>query len=166
MAQGGSVSETSDGTASWVTGAPATLDDLLGIRPDLAELWHRLEDELWQDGTVDPVVLELCRLRVAQLHGAGASLARRTEAAVAAGLTEELVAALSSWPTDDRFAGPARAALTVTELFVVDPHAVTDDHVAELLDAVGASALTTVATALAVWDGISRFERVLGADVG
>lgn len=160
------MSDTSDTTASWVTGAPATLDDLLGMRPDLAELWHRLEDELWRDPTADPVVLELCRLRVAQLHGAGASSARRTPAAVEAGLTEDLVAALPSWPTDDRFDAPARAALTVTELFVLDPHAVTDDQVAGLLDAVGASGLTTFATALAVWDGISRFERVLGADVG
>ncbi|MEM9711053.1 MAG: carboxymuconolactone decarboxylase family protein [Actinomycetota bacterium] len=148
-------------TGSWLVGPDASIDRALALRPELAELWHRLDDELWTDPTMDPIVLELCRLRVAQLHRASGSGAHRTRAAVDAGLTEELVDALPSWSTDDRFDATTRAALTVAELFVMDVHAVTDEQMAAVTAALGPSALTTFTTALAVWDGICRFERVL-----
>lgn len=153
--------EAGDTAGSWIGGPGATVDDVLSKRPDLAELWRRLDAELWTDPTVDPVLLELCRIRVAQLHRAEAFGRHRTPAAVAAGLREELVEALPMWAVDDRFDEARRAALTVAELFVVDVHAVTDEQMASVNDALGPSALTTFGTALAVWDGICRFERVL-----
>lgn len=155
------MSGSSETAGSWLVGPDATIDRVLALRPDLAELWHDLDDELWTDPTMDPVVLELCRLRVAQLHRATGSMAHRTPSAVAAGLTEDLVEALPSWATDDRFDSTVRAALTVAELFVIDVHAVTDEQMEAASDALGSSALTTLCTALAVWDGICRFERVL-----
>lgn len=155
------MSEAHDAAGSWMVGAGASIDRVLALRPELAELWHRLDDELWTDPTADPVLLELCRIRVAQLHRAEGSASHRTPAAVAAGLDEDVVEALPMWAVDERFDKAKRAALTVTELFVVDVHGVTDEHMAAVSDALGPSALTTFGTALAVWDGICRFERVL-----
>ncbi|MEO1061648.1 MAG: carboxymuconolactone decarboxylase family protein [Actinomycetota bacterium] len=139
----------------------AAFERVLARRPELAELWHRLDDELWSDPTADPVLLELCRIRVGQLHRAAGFAAHRTPVAVAAGLDEALVEALPMWAVDERFDEATRAALTVAELFVVDVHAVSDDQMAAVGAALGPSALTTFGTALAVWDGICRFERVL-----
>ncbi len=153
--------ETDDAAGSWLGGPGTSIDRVLSMRPDLAELWHRLDAELWTDPTADPVLLELCRIRVAQLHRAEGSAGHRTPAAVAAGLTDELVEALPRWAVDDRFDEATRAALAVAELFVVDVHSVTDDQMAAVGEALGPSALTTFGTALAVWDGICRFERVL-----
>ncbi|MEM9033041.1 MAG: carboxymuconolactone decarboxylase family protein [Actinomycetota bacterium] len=152
-----------EATTSWVTGDRSSIDDLLELRPDLAELWHRFESELWNDPQVDPVLLELCRLRLAQVHDAPVLLSQRSPRAVEAGLSEELVAALPNWSSDDRFDAATRTALGVTELFVIDVHSVTDEQMAELLEHLGAPGVMTVTTGLALWDGIARFERVLGA---
>ncbi len=70
---------------------------------------------------MDPVVLELCRLRVAQLVGCDGELAVRSRPAVDGRLAEDAVAELASWPTAARFDDTTRACLGFTEQFVIDP---------------------------------------------
>ena len=90
-----------DRQGSWLPSvAPSgRLVDVMALRPDLMEQWAALESEVWQVVELPPVVLELCRLRMASLLGAGAELRRRTPAAVAAGLSETVVEGLASWPS-------------------------------------------------------------------
>src|SRR4051794_19809939 len=70
---------------------PAGYDDL-----------RALYDGLWERD-IDAVTLELCRLRVATLIGSETDLRARDPRAVAAGLSEETVAALPAWPTSPAF---------------------------------------------------------------
>jgi alkylhydroperoxidase family enzyme len=135
--------------------------DLLATRPELAEHRATMLDRLWRDSGVPPRLLELARLRVAVLVHDDVGSATRTPAAVAAGLDEDLVDALSAWPTDPRFTPTDRAALAVTEQFVVDCHGVTDAQVAALRDALGDRPTVGFLIALALFDGFSRASTVL-----
>jgi alkylhydroperoxidase family enzyme len=150
---------------SWLASAPDdSLEGLLTLRPDLAEAYEAFAGRLWRDRLVDPVVLELCRLRVAQLLGDEPELRRRTPEAVAAGLDEAAVAELSSWPTSPRFAPAPRVALGLAEQFVVDPHGVSDDQMAEVRAHVGDAGVVALTTALGLFDGFARMRTTLRED--
>lgn len=147
---------------SWLATAPdGTLDGLLSVRPELAALHEPFAATVWEDRLVDPVVLELCRVRIAQLHGDAAEAARRTPEGLAAGCGGELFEALPRWPADPAFTAVQRAALAVAEQFVVDAHGVTDEQVAELVDHLGAGATVAFTAAVGLFDGFTRFRRVL-----
>ena len=137
-----------------------TRGELLGRLPDLAAAHSALLEEIWQRG--DPVLLELCRLRMATLMGATVAQGERSPAAVDAGLTEDLVARLPAWPSDDAFTDAQRAALAFTELFVIDHHGIDDEQVAAVHDALGPDGVVTLTTALGVWDGQHRLDLALG----
>jgi len=142
-------------------GGAASLEPVLALRPDLAALYGKLLDSLWTDTGFDPLVLELCRLRQASLLGCDAEAARRTSFATDAGLPEATVSALSSWPTDPRFGPVERACLAYTEVFVIDPHGVGDDHAATVRDLLGEPGLVALTTALGLFDGLCRLHLAL-----
>src|SRR5262245_65247460 len=76
---------------SWLPERAAGGDDFertFALRPDLFAAWREFAGLFWEKRLVDPVVLELCRLRIAQMHGARHALALRTPEARAAGLDE------------------------------------------------------------------------------
>jgi alkylhydroperoxidase family enzyme len=135
--------------------------EVLALRPELAVEVRRLHDAIWS-ASVSPVTLELCRLRMATLLRSEAALAERTPAARAAGLDEARIATLASWPTAPGFSDEERACLAFAELWVIDPHAITDDDAAAVLDALGPAGMITFTTALGVWDGQHRFDNALG----
>ena len=93
---------------------------------------EELHGSFWH--LVDPVVLELCRLRIATLLGAEAASGLRSEWARAAGLTEEKIAALPAWPASPLFSAKERACLVLTEQFMVDVNGVTDEQTEAVLE--------------------------------
>ena len=142
-------------------GGAASLEPLLALRPDLATLYGELLDSLWTGTGLDPVVLELCRLRQAGLLSCATEVARRTPYATRAGLQEDVVAALASWPVDPRFGPVERACLAYTEAFVIDPHGVGDDHAADVRESLGEPGLVALTTALGLFDGLCRLHLAL-----
>lgn len=98
------------------------------LEPGVAAAFEHLVDGVW-DGRVDPALLEACRQRVCRLVGAPTDAGRPAGAPVASSDHE-----------------PATAAcLAFTEMWVVDPHAVTDELAARVrahLDDAAASAFT------------------------
>ena len=132
---------------------------LAGLPVGAAEL-AALYAELWDAG-IDAVTLELCRLRMATLIGSAADLAVREPRAVAAGLTEELVAALPDWPTSSRFTDAHRAALRFAEQYVIDAHGFTDDDMVAMHDHFTAPQLASLTTACATFDALARARTVL-----
>lgn len=134
------------------TAVPPELD----LPPHVAKLYDDLLARLWDGTGFDPIVLELCRLRQARLLGCEAETARRTQDAVDAGLDEEVVAALSSWPTSPDFDQRTRACLAYTEAFVIDPHGVDDTTAAAVRDHVGEPGLVALTMALGLFDGVCR----------
>src|SRR5262245_5751734 len=74
---------------------------LLDLCPDGYESLSAVYRAAWS--FVDPIILELCRLRLAQLLGCHTDLRVRYEPAVAAGLRQEKLARLERWPSAPDF---------------------------------------------------------------
>jgi alkylhydroperoxidase family enzyme len=112
----------------------------------------------------DPVLLELCRLRMATLLGASAELARRTGRARAAGLDETKIAELPAWPTSSRFTAEERACLAFAEQFLIDANGVTDEQVAELTRHLGGEGTYAFVQALSLLETWQRACLTLGIE--
>jgi alkylhydroperoxidase family enzyme len=151
--------------ASWLAATapgPTAFDRVLALRPDLCADYHAFLALFWTRGPVDPVVLELCRLRVAQLLGCEAELRLRYEPARAAGLDEAKIAWLARWPTAAMFTDAERACLSYTERFVLDVHGITDAQAAEVARHLTPAGLVALTEALALFEGFARFRLILG----
>jgi len=149
---------------SWIGEIPAggtMFERVFSLRPDLYEPFREFSGLFWHRRLVEPVALELCRLRVAQLLGNASELTTRTRIAVDAGLTEDHVAQLPAWPTAPLFTDAQRACLAFAEQFVIDPQGVDT----AMRDAVSRTSsepeLVALAEALAVFDGFTRFGLLL-----
>lgn len=138
------------------------LDRVFGLRPNLYADVRALLAVFVERRLVDPVVLELCRLRVAQLLECTSELAVRWAPARDAGLVEAKIAVLPQWPSDPAFTDAERACLTVAERFVMDPHGLTDDETAAARVHLGDAGVVALLEALALFDGFGRFRVILG----
>jgi alkylhydroperoxidase family enzyme len=141
----------------------AVLAEVLIPHPDITERLDDLHREAWR--VADPVLLELCRLRIAQLLGCDAEQAARTPEALAAGLEEATVAELRAWPTSSRFGPRERAGLAFCEQFMIDVAGL-DDHLAMALsDELGSVAFVDFVNALLIVEQRQRlrlaWERLL-----
>jgi len=146
---------------SWV--APrATFEEAFGLRPELYGAWRRFHDLFGQRRLVPPIILELCRLRVAQQLGCRGELARRTREALQEGLTEAKIAALSRFETSPQFDAAERACLRFASKWVFDVHEIRDDEAAALVAVLGEPGTVALAEALALFDGFCRFRLMLG----
>lgn len=149
---------------SWILNChAASFGELIGLRPNLAADLAEFAEVFWSRALVDPVVLELCRLRVAGLQGCEAELARRRPEARAAGLDEAKIAALPDWHRDARFSAGERACVQVAEQFVMDPSAISDADFAAAREHLGEASMVALLEALALFDGFSRFQVMLQA---
>lgn len=146
---------------SWLVDGAESRDDLLALHPPLADDHRRLLDEVWR-ASVDPRILEFCRLRTATiLRNTRAWDEPRSPAAVAAGLDESLVADLAQWPTHPGFDAAAKACLGLAEQYVIDVHGITDAQVTEVQGHIGPDGVVTLTTALAAWEITHRFDNAL-----
>lgn len=83
---------------------------------------------------LDPVTVELCRLRVAQLLDDQEQLSVRSAEALAAGLSEADVRALRDWRESSRFDPARRAGLAFAEQFCSSAQSVSEEDVAALCE--------------------------------
>jgi alkylhydroperoxidase family enzyme len=153
--------------ASWIptgVGADTEFGRVFGLRENLFHHYRDFYARLWDPHVMDPVVVELCRLRIGQLLGCGAELSARSRPAVDGGLTEDDVAELRSWPTAPRFDEITRACLGFAEQFVMDPSGIDAGQRATLRAEVGWAKLVGLTQAVAAFDGFDRFRLVLGID--
>jgi alkylhydroperoxidase family enzyme len=148
---------------TWLGGVPkgdTDWDRLASLRPEAFDALAAVVGAAWQD--TDPVLLELARLRIATLLGNTAELARRTTRASEAGLTETQVSDLAAWPTSPEFTSRERACLALTEQFVMDANGVTDAHVAQVTDHLGAAGCYAFVEAVSVLETFQRACLTLG----
>ena len=147
--------------ASWVREDDTTLDALLELTPAAATL-RAYRDAVWSDPAGDPALLELCRLRIAQLLGIDPAALTRHPVALAAGLVDADVGELSRWPTSARFAARQRAALAFAEQWFLDPSAMRDEDCAVLRGALGEPGCAAFTLGLALIEATLRLELALG----
>jgi alkylhydroperoxidase family enzyme len=133
-----------------------------GLEPKVLEHLELLDAQLWSGEGVEAPLLELVRLRIAQLLDAPAELDRRTPAAVDAGLDETMVTELSMWPTSPRFDERQRAVLSWSEQWVIDPEQITDEDASRLTAALTEKECAALSTSLAVFESLTRTRVALG----
>ncbi len=135
----------------------------VGLRPELAPLLDEFLAATWA-ATTDPLTLELCRLRIAQIHGDRGQLALRHEPALAAGLTEEHVAALADYLDSPLFTAHQRHCLAYAEQYVIDVHGITDADAAAVKQESSDDQYVAFTVALGLFDGLGRMRLALGVD--
>jgi alkylhydroperoxidase family enzyme len=149
---------------SWLEGGGGEgteLERSLSLHPAGHEAVRDFYATFWVEGLVDPVLLELVRLRVAMLHGVESEQRLRYDAARNAGLTEAKIEQLASWPTSPLYSDLERQVLRLAEQFVIDPHGVTDEDVAPVRAALSSPGLVALVNAIALVDHLDRIRTVL-----
>jgi alkylhydroperoxidase family enzyme len=149
---------------SWLPESAPGRDDFertFALRPNLFDAFREFEALFWEKRLVDPVVLELCRLRIAQLHGARHPLSLRTPAARDAGLDEAKLAALEAWWKSPGFSDLERSCLRFAEQFATDASGISDDEARPVVAGLGDAGTVAFVEALAIFDGFARFCRML-----
>ena len=134
------------------------LASVLAGHPDVSSSLDAAWKAAWE--AVDPVLLELCRLRLAMLLGCPAELASRTAAAVAAGFDEARVEVLSRWPTSPLFGPRERACLAFAEQFVIDVAGLDDATAGAVREELGEQGLVDFVNALLVVEQRQRLRLV------
>ncbi len=141
--------------------APSPFEGILQLRPALLELHRVFYGTLW-DRTLAPAnLLELCRLRIAGIHGCESEHGiRHMHAAV----TDEQVAALDHWRTAACFSSSERAVLAFAEKVPWQHHAITDDDVALLRAHLTDGQFVALALAAVLFDAHCRLRLVFGVE--
>ena len=124
---------------------------MLGELPDLAAPFAALYQSLWQQPHLPAAVLELCRLRLAQLHRCEVEL-RRRECELAMGKRD----CLAQWENDEQFTAAERACLGFTEVYAMDAQALTDADAEAVKSYFGDAGLVLLIEALGIFDGMTR----------
>lgn len=124
---------------------------MLGILPDIATPFTALYQSLWRQPHLPMEVLELCRLRLAQLHCCEVELQRSEMALVA-----EKRSRLARWDIDEAFSDAERACLAFTEVYAMDAQALTDAQAEAVKAYFGDAGLVLLIEALGVFDGMTR----------
>jgi alkylhydroperoxidase family enzyme len=141
-------------TAGPAETAPTTWAAMLALAPDSLGALASTARTCWT--ALDPVVLELCRLRMATLLRAAPDLELRSPAAAAAGLDEAKIAELPQWPSSPRFSPAERAAIALAEQFVIGAYTVTDEQVSAVTDTSSPDQCYTLAQALWAFEALQR----------
>lgn len=118
--------------------------------------------KIWTDPPVDRAVLELARLRAAELVGCEHERNVRLRLPGWGGIDEQLVDALSRYPSDPAFDPLSRAVLSLMEQIVIDVNGVTDDLTAHLRTELGDEGLTRLVMALVSLAESQRVMRLVG----
>jgi alkylhydroperoxidase family enzyme len=127
-------------------------------------LFQKLRDyaaRVWAEGA-DPVVLEICRVRIAQLLSCESELHLRYQPAIDAGLTEEKFLAVSQYSSSPLFNDHERACLELAELFIMDAHAISDEDFAKALAGCSPREMMTIMTAIALFESLDRIRLAMG----
>jgi alkylhydroperoxidase family enzyme len=150
-------------TTTWLPDLPpgeTDWDRVAALFPAAFEAVAELQRTVW--ASFDPVVLELARLRTAQLLGFSAGLAVRSAAARRMGLKEARISALAEWPTSPLFSDAERACLALTEQFVMDANGVTDELVGAVLEHYSGADCHTFVNAVSAFETFQRGCLTLG----
>ena len=133
-----------------------------GLAPVVLERVAELDATLWAR-SFDARLMELVRLRIAQMLGADAELTRRTPEATDAGLDEATINELSQWPVSERFDTRDRAVLGWAEQWLVDVTGITDDDAVRLQELLSERELAQMTMAVAVFEMLTRTRVALDA---
>jgi alkylhydroperoxidase family enzyme len=135
-------------------GGPTELDRVYGIRPQYYRLF--MEDYQRSIARVEPILLEICRLRMATLLGSRLDLSLRYRPALRAGLTERKLQDLSHHRSSPLFTDRERRCLDFAEMFVIQSSSIGDAEVAQAREVLADEDFIYFVKALSVMDQLQR----------
>jgi alkylhydroperoxidase family enzyme len=135
----------------------------MALSPRTWERFVAMYQQVWCPPVADPVLLELARLRMAQLLQSDADLRLRFKPAADGGLTETKVAELPRWSTSPLFTEAERTVVAFTELFAIDAHAVGEEQCAAVTAVLPRPAVAGLTLALAIFEAAMRLRLALDA---
>lgn len=135
------------------------VERVAALRPAYAEALREVETAVWGQEVVEPELLELCRLRIAQMLDADPEATRPP---VVVGLDPAVVAQLRQWPTSDGFTERQRVGLGFAEQLVVDAQGVSDEHAASVIACLGDGGFLVLTYACGFFETTQRASIVLG----
>ena len=145
---------------SWI-GNYADREAALSGLPEIGERFAALHASFFQLPQLPAETLELCRLRLAQLHRSQADFDLQL-AAVDADKREHLVA----WARHSAFSEAERACLEITEVHAMDARAITDSQADAVKAHFGEEGLVALFQALGTFDGMIRLGLIWGLSPG
>lgn len=126
-------------------------ESTIQVLPRIADSFTPLYQSLWTQPHVPAPTLELCRLRLAQLHRCEVEW-QRSDCALPAAKRD----GLSRWDSDAQFSDAERACLAFTEVYAMDVSAITDAHADAVKAHYGDAGLVFLVEALGILDGMTR----------
>jgi hypothetical protein len=139
-----------------------TLGDAVATAGGPALAFESMWQALWSQQRIPPGLLELCRLRLAQLHGATGELEIEHPVAKVPAVRRESVLH-GRFATDGQFAPGEVAVLSLAEVYAQDPAAITDAMADEVKAVYGDAGLIVLVEALGFIDGRIRMARLVNA---
>jgi hypothetical protein len=139
-----------------------TLGDAVSRAGGVATAFESMWQSLWSQDRVPPALLELCRLRLAQMHGAAEELEVTHPAAQAPQAKRQSVIC-GRFATDGQFDPGEVAVLSLAEVYAQDPAAITDEMAEAVKGAYGDTGLVVLIEALGFIDGRIRMARLTNA---
>lgn len=128
-----------------------TREAVLSSLPNIASGFSDLYASFWQQPYVPYTVLELCRLRLAQLAGSALDTGREDHPVDAAKRDN-----IRDWHQHEAFDAVERACLDFAEVYYMDPASITDEQADAVKSHVGDAGLIVLVEALGVFNGMIR----------
>jgi len=132
-----------------------TREQLIEQAPFLKQQFQDFYSSFWQLPYIPAQTLELCRLRLAQLHQSETEF-KRVEVELAASLRDNL----SQWSKSDSFDDAQKAALAFAEVYAMDPQAITDVLADDVKAHYGDAGLVALIEALGLFYGLTRVSQL------
>ena len=133
---------------------------LVRLRPEACGLLVALNERVWQVG--DPVLLELVRVRAAQLIGNPAALRVRSPYADVNVVPEAKIRALPAYPDSPLFSAAERDTVAFAEQFLIDVGGTTEAARAGLIGHFGAKGAKALVSAIYVVEFTQRLQMIAG----
>ena len=137
----------------------AEIESVREFRPELAaaiESYHEFAASM-----VDPAVVELCKLRIAQIQRKLNGAIEPSPATRAAGLTDGQLRDLAFWQGSDQFDAQQKACLELAEYFCYTAQGVTDEQVEHVAEHLSTEQILTLTAGLWVTDASTRLATYL-----
>ncbi|MEQ9463184.1 MAG: hypothetical protein RJQ10_05955 [Haliea sp.] len=135
---------------NWIA-ANADREQTMGRLPGIGVQFQRLYASFYRLPQLPPEIVEMCRLRLAQLHRSEADFALE-EYPLASDRREQL----QHWHRAASFSAGERACLELAEVYAMDCGAVTDAQADAVKEHFGEAGLVALLQALGVFDGFIR----------
>ncbi|GAB3290102.1 carboxymuconolactone decarboxylase family protein [Parahaliea aestuarii] len=132
--------------------SPATSrDGVLSTVPDFQRGFDALYASLWSQQAMPAAILELCRLRIAQMHRCEVEWQRKSFA-----LPQEQRDQLKDWHRSPAFSAAERACLDLCEVYTADPAAISDAQADAVKAHFGEAGFVALAEAMGLFFGLTR----------